>query len=61
VIPAIYTEADLLRAPWRVGRHLGRTLYAVVGDEPSRADIVLGMVDTEAIAAAIVHEHNERL
>jgi hypothetical protein len=35
---------------WRVGRKLGRTLY--------RDDVVVGMVDTPEIAAAIIEAMN---
>ena len=44
---------------WRVGRHLGRTIYKQVGDEPSDADVFLGIMDTIGLAALVVDEHNE--
>lgn len=47
------------RKRWRVGRHLGRTLYVAVGDEASRVDIVFGMVDYPEVADHIVRLHNE--
>ncbi len=36
---------DARSLPWRVGRHLGRTLYAQVGPAPSDQDILLGLLD----------------
>ncbi len=52
-------ERAITDAQWRVGRKLQRTLYAVVGEEPSDDDVLLGMVDDPAIAALIVSEHNQ--
>lgn len=47
--------------PWRVGRKIGRTIYAVVGDKPSDTDVLIGMMDSRALAAEAVGAHNERL
>lgn len=47
--------------PWRVGRHLGRTVYAMLGDEPSDDDPVLGMLDTPELAAEACAGHNALL
>lgn len=49
---------DVRHLPWRVGRSLGRTIYAQVGDEPSKDDILLGMMDDMSVAALIVEHHN---
>jgi hypothetical protein len=38
---------------WRVGRKLGRTLYIMVGDEPSDDDQLIGMMDTEELAVMV--------
>lgn len=43
---------------WRVGRSLGRTVYAQIGSEPSKADVLLGMMDTRELAELVVSEHN---
>lgn len=43
---------------WRVGRSLGRTLYIQLGDAPAKRDIVIGMVDTPALAHLIVDTLN---
>jgi len=52
---------DVLLLPWRIGRKLGRTLYAVIGDEPADNDILLGLLDDELVAKLIVDTHNEAL
>jgi hypothetical protein len=51
----------LISRRWRVGRKLGRTLYAILRDEPSDDDVLIGLMDTEALAAAVVIEHNVAL
>jgi hypothetical protein len=43
---------------FRVGRHLGRTIYQVVGDEPSESDRLIGMMDTPEIGAYVVEALN---
>lgn len=43
---------------WRVGWHLGRTIYRQIGDEPSDEDDFLGIMDTRALAEQVVTEHN---
>lgn len=44
---------------WRVGRKVGRTIYAVTpGDEP---DPLVGVMDTVALAAEAVRAHNADL
>lgn len=48
--------------PWRIGRSLGRTIYAVdEASEDRKADEYLGMMDDRAIAAHIVETHNAEL
>lgn len=49
---------SIRRRPWRVGRSLGRTIYAQNGDEPSKDDIFLGIMDTVGLAAYVVRLHN---
>ncbi len=46
--------------PWRQGRKLGRTLYVVVGDEPSDEDIFVGIMETPELAYEVVALHNDR-
>jgi hypothetical protein len=48
-------------SPWRVGRHLGRTVYALTGMEADDSDVLLGMMDTSDVAAYMVRLHNARL
>lgn len=46
------------KAVFRVGRKLGRTIYMQRGEEPSDADMFLGIMDSRAMAATIVHVLN---
>lgn len=50
-----------LELPWRVGRKLGRTIYAIVGETPSEDDLLLGVFDEESVAQHIVDIHNKSL
>jgi len=43
---------------WRVGRKLGRTIYAMVGAEASDQDHLIGMMDDSEIAHEVVSAHN---
>lgn len=43
---------------FRVGRHLGRTIYQVTGDGPSDSDRLIGMMDTAEIGAYVVEALN---
>lgn len=42
------------KAVFRVGRKLGRTIYMQRGEEPSDADMFLGIMDSRLMAATIV-------
>lgn len=44
--------------PWRTGRKVGRTIYAMVGDTPSDDDTLIGVMDTRSLAQAAVNAHN---
>lgn len=46
---------DAAQVPWRVGRKLGRTIYAEDGTDEGT---LLGMVDTVGIAQHVVKIHN---
>lgn len=48
-------------ALWRVGRKVGRTIYAQVEDEPSDHDALIGVMDTRDLAVAAVDAHNAAL
>jgi hypothetical protein len=56
-----YTSGDIAIMKWRIGRKLGRTIYAIVGDRPSDDDICIGMMDSESIAAVAVLAHNNTI
>jgi hypothetical protein len=51
---------SLLLLPWRTGRKVGRTIYAVTGQEPSDDDVLIGMMDTPELAAETCAAHNCR-
>lgn len=42
----------------RVGRKLGRTIYGMESMEPSDDDVLLGIMDTPALAAMVVDAYN---
>lgn len=46
---------------WRTGRSLGRTVYLQLGDEPSKADELVGMMETRALADRVVALHNREV
>jgi hypothetical protein len=59
--PAVPEEADGQRAgegPYRVGRKVGRTIYRMVGDQPSDTDELIGVMDSPALAAFAVRGMN---
>ena len=51
-------NVDFVRLPWRVGRKVGRTVYAQVGDGPNDDDCLIGVFDTRELAAEAVRAHN---
>lgn len=55
------TSGDIVLMNWRIGRKVGRTIYAMVGDEPSDDDILIGMMDDKMIAVIAVLNHNQLL
>ena len=52
---------DPLSLPWRIGSHVGRTVYAQAGDGASKTDVLIGVMDTPELAAETCAGHNERL
>lgn len=50
----------VMELPWRTGRHNERTLYAVVGEEPTRDDVMIGSMDP-GLAPHVVALHNEAI
>ena len=49
---------DYRTFPWRVGRSVGRTVYAVTGPEATKTDVLIGLMDSRALAAEVVDAHN---
>jgi len=47
--------------PWRVGRSVGRTIYAVTGPEATKTDVLIGVMDNATLAAEAVDAHNRNL
>lgn len=50
--------ADLSILRWRTGRKVGRTIYAQPGADLSDEDVLIGVMDTPALARSVVTEHN---
>lgn len=50
-----------LAVHWRTGRHVGRTIYAMAGPEPSDDDTLIGVMDTPGLAGEAVAAHNALL
>ncbi len=44
--------------PWRTGRKVGRTIYAMVGRVPHDNDVLIGVMDTPELAREAVEGHN---
>lgn len=55
------SPSDILLNKWRVGRKLGRSVYAMIGGQPSDADEFIGMMDSLALAQHVVDAHNHIL
>ena len=53
--------AFLTRLPWRVGRRVGRTVYAQFGADPADTDVLIGLMDSPALADEVVAAHNVTL
>lgn len=51
-------KAEAIFMPWRMGRKIGRTVYAQVADEPSDDDVLIGVMDSRILAADVVASHN---
>lgn len=59
--PVTDEPAAFAAVPWRVGRKVGRTIYALLGDELSDADVLIGVMDTPELAKEAVDAHNLQL
>jgi hypothetical protein len=53
-----HDHGNLLDVKWRVGRTLGRTVYAMVEGQASKDDVLLGWMETKELANAVVSLHN---
>lgn len=53
-------DRHLVGLRWRTGRN-GRTVYAMVFGEPCSEDVLIGMVDSPALARQVVADHNDLL
>lgn len=51
----------LVSKPWRVGRKVGRTIYAQISDVPTDDDPLIGVMDNHIFAADVVSAHNSVL
>jgi hypothetical protein len=40
---------------------VGRTIYAMMGSEPSDSDMLIGLMDEVALAVAAVEAHNKAI
>lgn len=45
---------------FRVGRKVGRTIYRQLGEEASDSDVLVGLMDTVALAKLAVEALNEK-
>lgn len=55
------TTEELLAVPWRAGRSQPRNIYARTGGDDWRADLLIGHMDTPALAAEAIECHNARV
>jgi hypothetical protein len=55
------SQKDYSKLIWRVGRKVGRTVYAQIGDQPSDNDVLIGVFDTRELALEAVTSHNKLL
>lgn len=53
---------DPTSLPWRVGRSVGRTIYACPpGSEPRNGELLIGVMDSPELAVEAVDAHNHML
>jgi hypothetical protein len=55
------TVVRTINLPWRTGRKVGRTIYAQISAKPSDHDVLIGVMDTRALARSAVEGHNASL
>lgn len=56
--PEYILGGERVPVTWRTGRHVGRTVYAQAGPEPSDADLLIGVMDTPELAAEACEGRN---
>lgn len=56
-----YGPDDYADLPWRVGRTVGRTIYAQLGYDASDDDVLIGVMDSPALAYVAVVGHNRQV
>jgi hypothetical protein len=54
---ALDIEALVVSSRWRIGRSLGRSVYAEVDSNPDQ-HVFVGMMETRLIAEQVVADHN---
>lgn len=54
------SEMDPVSKRWRVGRKVGRTIYAQTSRDPKDSDLLIGLMDTRELATEVVTAHNTR-
>lgn len=52
---------DYIELPWRVGTHIRRAVHAVVPGTDQERHPLLGLLDTDELAAEVVTSHNQSL
>ncbi|HSX47344.1 MAG TPA: hypothetical protein VLF63_01075 [Patescibacteria group bacterium] len=50
-----------VKSKWRVGRKVGRTVYAQINKVPSDEDTLIGVFDSKELAEEAVKSHNNSL
>lgn len=58
--PELAWQLLMAGAVMRQGRSVGRTLYLQVGPDPSKNDLLVGMMDSPSLAAYVAHAVNQR-
>lgn len=51
-------KREFVHYPWRVGRSVGRTIYAAMSEDMN-AHVLIGVMDTPELALEAVHSHND--
>lgn len=55
-------DEEIVFTPWRAGRRVGRTIYVDQGEpDPNDGSLLIGVMDTPKLAAAVVEAHNVML